>query len=758
MATIDEKSRLETFDGSNPGMYRLWRRRAQLMIAGLPTTVPKEKYGPRLMEYIKGEAEALLETIPVSELIKADGDKAIWLVLDEKYGPQPRDLLQHALRNYLYDLQVKPGETYLQFMARHDAAIRLLKEQSIELPPPVMGFLLIKKLKLDQSQESMVLTHTKGGMDFKDVVAAVRGIFPEGMGTVRSKEVFQADEDGQSSGYKEVTMVDEENDLAEVAQLIADESQELDGDEEEALETFETYLDVRKRLRDQKTSRGFQNLRGGPDQGQWKLAGTVKGKLELLKARTTCHVCRQKGHWKRECPHRTGGGRGESSSRAGAASGSSSKGASEVNVVERHGREVLLADEVWEMFKTGGASITTSGSPTPEREAFVTEVFSNDPGETNHPEVTVDDPILSECAVPDTACRRTLVGAYTLQGLERHLRRQGMSVSRRAEISEFRFGNSGTLTSHEAVIIPAKLGSRKFLIKAAVLPSSSTPLLLSKEVLRQLDCVLDLSKDRLKVFGDWYDLESTGRGHYAIRCFDFSDECLIGDVRCDGVAGKKEYRIDELECDSRSEIRLKTRFAPCSVAQAATEEDRQAWKSSTKALDVMDDLSDDGEDNPISGLTILKEGKYKSGKNALELKAIYVTDKPYCEWVRHHIDKTSGKDMQRLKIYILCRDQAKKNRLSGGQSLEEKGNVIRASQAKAKPGPRGVKNARAPSEASMEWSYVGNQGHEIVIMEMMNGLPVRQVNPLQPDHDVEEHGLMMEMQAILSATLGNPGM
>ena len=235
MATIDEKSRLETFDGSNPGMYRLWQRRAQLMIAGLPTTVPKEKYGPRLMEYIKGEAEALLETIPVEELIKQDGDKGIWLVLDEKYGPQPRDLLQHALKNYLYDLHVKPGETCLQFMARHDAAIRLLKEQSIELPPPVMGFLLMKKLKLDQSQESMVLTHTKGGVDFKDVVAAVRGIFPEGKGTVRSKEVFQADDDCQNCGHKEIAMVDEENDLAEVAQMIADESQELDVDEEEAL-------------------------------------------------------------------------------------------------------------------------------------------------------------------------------------------------------------------------------------------------------------------------------------------------------------------------------------------------------------------------------------------------------------------------------------------------------------------------------------------------------------------------------------------
>lgn len=189
------------------------------------------------------------------------------------------------------------------------------------------------------------------------------------------------------------------------------------------------------------------------------------------------------------------------------------------------------------------------------------------------------------------------------------------------------------------------------------------------------------------------------------------------------------------------------------------EPDLQAWKNSTKDLDLMDDMSDDGEDNPISGLTIIKEGKYKSGKNGLELKAIYVTDKPYCEWVRHHIDKNSGKDMQRLKVYILCRDQAKKNRLLEKQSLrDEQSQLASAKQAKAKPAPRGVKNARATSEASMEWSYVENQGHEIVITEMMNGLPVRQVNPLQPGHDVEENGLMMEMHAILSATLGNPNM
>lgn len=64
----DEKSRLDVFDGTKPGEYRLWKRRAQLMIAGLPSTVSEKKYGPRLMEFIKGEAETLLESISVEDL------------------------------------------------------------------------------------------------------------------------------------------------------------------------------------------------------------------------------------------------------------------------------------------------------------------------------------------------------------------------------------------------------------------------------------------------------------------------------------------------------------------------------------------------------------------------------------------------------------------------------------------------------------------------------------------------------------------
>ena len=133
-----------------------------------------------------------------------------------------------------------------------------------------------------------------------------------------------------------------------------------------------------------------------------------------------------------------------------------------------------------------------------------------------------------------------------------------------------------------------------------------------------------------------------------------------------------------------------------------TEKDQMSWKDSTKALDKMEDLSEDGEENPVDGTTIMKEGKYKNGKMSMALKDIYTTDKNYVEWVRSHIDKTSSKEMQRLKVYTLCRDQTKKHRLLIEQEVKTR--VPELGKAKNKAMPRGVKNPRAVSESSMEWS------------------------------------------------------
>ena len=132
MAAGDERVTLETFDGSDVSTYRRWKRGAQLMLAAMPNTVPKEKYGAHLLQYIKGEAELVCEAIPVEKLCQEGGDKLVFELLDEKYGPQPTDLLHRALKDFFYDLQVKSSESFQQFQARYFYATQKLEEQEFK--------------------------------------------------------------------------------------------------------------------------------------------------------------------------------------------------------------------------------------------------------------------------------------------------------------------------------------------------------------------------------------------------------------------------------------------------------------------------------------------------------------------------------------------------------------------------------------------------------------------------------------------------
>ena len=333
-----EKSRLEAFDGSDPSLYKNWRRRAKLMLAALPSTISKEKYGARLMEHIRGEAEALLETLEVEVIVKEGGDENIFKMLDDKYLPMQRDLLQSALKLFFYDLSVKPGENYAQFITRFDTSLRKLKEQQIELPEIVKGFMFIKKLRLDSAQESLVLTATGGSLECSKVITAVRSVFPEGKGPSKSsREVFMTEMQNEDPQV----LFDLESEIQEAMEVVANEAQTLD-EEEDALEVFETYAQVRKKIMEQKKSRGF-NVYQKSDPEKWRLKGTVQGRLEMIKSRTRCHRCHQRGHWKRECPMKN---------QASGSDGKVKPAASEVLTAEVVVLQEKDNEQVWELFQT----------------------------------------------------------------------------------------------------------------------------------------------------------------------------------------------------------------------------------------------------------------------------------------------------------------------------------------------------------------------------------------------------------------------
>ncbi|CAE7801864.1 rluD [Symbiodinium sp. CCMP2592] len=298
----EERPRLERFDGSDPASYRKWRRRAELMLLALPSTVSKDRWGPKLCEYLTGEAEEACEGITVAKLTGDDGYKLIFEVLDSRYGDLEQDVMQKYLSEFFFKTQIKAGESYRNLTIRADTAYRNLQEVGVKLPDEVRGWFLLRKLALDRSSEAMILTATQGSLKYDVINKAIKSVFPQGKCTTtatRMKDVYSAeinDDEGANADGGE----DDEN---EVFQVVADSFQNQEQyDDEEVLDVLETYQDIRRKLQQKKMGRGYKQ-----PSSSWSLTGTVKGRLEQLKSKTKCHICKQVGHWKKECPQRRTG-------------------------------------------------------------------------------------------------------------------------------------------------------------------------------------------------------------------------------------------------------------------------------------------------------------------------------------------------------------------------------------------------------------------------------------------------------------------
>ena len=300
-------------------------------------------------------------------------------------------------------------------------------------------------------------------------------------------------------------------------------------------------------MQSQKVARGFRTA----PTPHLHLTGTMQAKIQQMKDKTRCHICRALGHWKRQCPKKDkGSGKGTKS--YGKRVENMSKETHEAMVADyelqgaRGSEQEELSDLDAEVLKSqfheafftddsvseleallaqdaqkGGASSSSQFSKVFEcnfadSDAHGLESYMCD-AQGAH------DCSLSTHAVPDTACRKTLVGQQTLEGIESELRLRGKKVHRFEDENVFRFGNDGCLKTSESVLIPVTFKHRSVVIRAAVLPGkgANTPLLLSKEFLKQLGTQMDLSSAVVcfRKLGVEMEMGTTQRGHFAIPLF-----------------------------------------------------------------------------------------------------------------------------------------------------------------------------------------------------------------------------------------------
>ena len=514
------------------------------MLISLPNTYPAEKLGPKLMEFLSAKAELAVEHVMGEEMAKEGGEQKIFRALDERFKPLEKDDMNEALREYFFDCGIRNGEAMKAFTTRLSTVHRKLGEHGVTLPKEVQGWFLLRKLKVDAAQEAMILTASQGSYQIDKVEKSIRAVLPNAKGIAKvQKDTFTVE--GSVSGHGDFGDSEDDDEILQV--LVSDMQMNDDYDEENMLDTFETYKQVRSRIMENKKVRGYKPTTTG--RLPWKLTGSISAKLDQVRARTRCFRCNQIGHWKKECPNR-GKPTSSSSSAFGGTSIGKSSGTKEVHIIEEGEMDdqcilSYAGDVTLDSFHMDGTGHFDDEGKALSRDFH--QVLSDRSGNQDEPGVDLTEvcrarnfealsaedgevkevymsAALDRHGVPDTACRRSLIGEHVLEKLEKNLNQHGVQVLRKPARNIFKFGNSETLVSKEVAVFECNIGHRRVVRKVAVLPGSggSTPFLMSKEMLKGLGAVLDTTRDTMhfKHLGVTVQLGITSRGHYAVPLFE----------------------------------------------------------------------------------------------------------------------------------------------------------------------------------------------------------------------------------------------
>ena len=558
----NEKGMVRRFDGdgANPQKeYERWKRwsRAYLTVQKAKG-VPEEAFGSMLYTLLDGTALRTFDSTPMDQIEQPGGQDLIYSLLDERFPEEAsHDRLGQVL-DTIFDLKVEKGETTATYTGKARAAFAAAETEGVKFPSVARGYLLLRFAKLSQEKKAVVMAAARQSYDEKDVAAALRTTYPEGLFQAgkQSTAVHVAEEMSEA--------MEEEEDDAELEVMLAEYGDDEPLEEQDAIDILMTWKQTRNNINKEKLARGFGN----------------GNNFKKLEARVKCFKCKQIGHFSRNCPRR---GKGDGKSSGTQTGGASSK----VNYVlmvgngAPHGsglpesnppteKENGRADDVlqcWrdkprDSWRCHGNQIVrehvlprttlftpaSSGCPVPVNELSIarttrtvredgthTEVFSpnwkakfeahrdleyewtgqtifyrlsnhevdeEDPAESSDEEQQTDESVVALVheagfGVVDTGCGRGIVGEETLDKHRGRLLRHGFDIEElAAKPHTFRYGNGSVDVSKRRVQVPVFIRGKRLRMRLHVVPGK-VPLLVSKRFLKGLGAKLDLETNEI---------------------------------------------------------------------------------------------------------------------------------------------------------------------------------------------------------------------------------------------------------------------
>ena len=296
---------------------------------------------------------------------------------------------------------------------------------------------------------------------------------------------------------------------------------------------YNTYLDARKRLTDRNKNRGFWSSGSSKGSSSFKGRGKSKGKfsgrmrkpLAQRILESECRRCGQRGHWKAECPlaktastNATMTTTKEPAAFAGTTMTMTSSDADEDMILLSsmpevpHCRKIFFPHpEVADVFtcqehnSSQKSELPSHVLSKPLMSRFLQSMkarLSPQPMKPKIPMSVTRDESHAECmfvshgpfGIVDLGASQTVIGSHQVQELLNHFPVKIRKAVRKVPCrTVFRFGNSSTVQSDHAILVPLK----QWYVRICVVPSQ-TPFLISNNVFRTLGAKIDTAHDTVE--------------------------------------------------------------------------------------------------------------------------------------------------------------------------------------------------------------------------------------------------------------------
>lgn len=352
---------------------------------------------------------------------------------------------------------------------------------------------------------------------------------------------------------------EEDSDAVLIADYESAAADHLQSDEDLSA-AYNTYADARRRLSERFKSRGFWPITKQKGKGatSGKGRGKNKGQRKSLQQRimeSRCRICNRVGHWKAECPERnraSGSNAAMPSSTAMVTTVDPLDSGEPIDALPLEFIQLPLHPEpnvdvpdlqvahiyhttessLWDRIRQKGNRVShhqaNSAMPRTDDQDFAKHqtLRQADQRPPRSPSVRAEITAVANfattgaCGILDTGATKSVIGSNLLSSFLNSLNAEIRDrLSRTACNITFRFGNSGTLTSRHAIIIPLKninLG-----LKIAIVPGN-TPLLLSNTLVRTLRASIDSHRQVLQspLLSHHVPLQLSSRGLYLVDVND----------------------------------------------------------------------------------------------------------------------------------------------------------------------------------------------------------------------------------------------